>query len=297
MNFLIAGHSVVDKIIDGEHQAIKPGGIFYSVVSLLSLLEQDDKIFLCSNVDEENSELFEFVYNKVEKKFVRKIKSIPFVELKVNGHCERNETYSQLAENLILPEDNLNNFSGILVNMITGYDLSLTQLKKLRDNFNGLIYFDVHTLSRGVDRNLSRDFRMITDFYKWAECVDILQANESELKTLSTKKTESEIAKELLSFGIKQVVITRSERGASVFIKENEYVKRIDANALKVKTVNKVGCGDVFGAVFFYNYIKNRNIPLALEQANIYAGIATTYADAKDFLNLQKDASEWLSKK
>lgn len=90
---------------------------------------------------------------------------------------------------------------------------------------------------------------------------------------------------------------TTAERGATVFYKEQNSVKRIHKNALKTNVVNKVGCGDVFGAVYFYNYISNKNVILALEQANLFAGTATTYSEAKDFLNLKTDANERVSKK
>jgi sugar/nucleoside kinase (ribokinase family) len=181
--------------------------------------------------------------------------------------------------------------------MISGYDISLDQLKQLRKYFNGFIYFDVHTLSRSVDRNLNRIFKRIADFNKWAECIDILQANESELLTMSDQKLEAEIVAELFSFGIKQIIITRAERGATVFLNENDSKNKFHNNALQVKVSNIVGCGDVFGAVYFYNYIKNKNVLLALEQANLFAGIATTYSEAKDFLNLKRDANERISKK
>jgi sugar/nucleoside kinase (ribokinase family) len=158
-----------------------------------------------------------------------------------------------------------------------------------------LIYFDIHTLSRGVDTNLNRIFRRIPDFNKWSECIDILQANEAELLTLSDRTNETTIIEELFSYGIKQIIITRAERGATVFFREQNSVKKIHKDALQTNVVNKVGCGDVFGAVYFYNYIKNKNVILALEQANLYAGIATTYSEAKDYLNLKRDANERIS--
>ena len=297
MNFLVIGHSVVDEIFEKQSHKIKPGGIYYTVISLLSLVESKDKIFLCTNIAEGNSKLFGFAYEQVENKFIRKVKSIPFVKLVISENGERKETYTELAENIILPKEDLDLFDGILINMITGYDVSLNQLNELIKNFDGLIYFDVHTLSRGVDNNLERNFRRIKNFNLWAECIDILQANESELQTLSDKGKEIEIVEELLSYGIKQVLITRSDRGATVYFLDNKSVVRIDEIALKVKSMNKVGCGDVFGAVYFYNYIKNKNVKLALEKANLYAGIATTYNNEKDFFNLKNDADEWTGKR
>jgi sugar/nucleoside kinase (ribokinase family) len=297
MNFLVIGHSVVDKIIDKDSISIKPGGIFYTVVSFLSQLQPEDKIFLCSSIDKENEILFNEAYDKIEKEFLVYVDSIPKVDLLVDVAGERNETYSQTAQNLLLPVNDLNRFDGILINMISGYDISLVQLKHLRKNYNGLIYFDVHTFSRGVDKSLNRIFRRITDFNEWAGCIDILQANESELLTLSDQKVEDRIVDELFSYGISQIIITRAERGATVFYTENNSVKQVYNDAVQTNVVNKIGCGDVFGAVYFYNYIKNKNVILALEKANLFAGIATTYSEARDYLNLKRDANERISKK
>jgi len=160
-----------------------------------------------------------------------------------------------------------------------------------------VIAFSWRSLRLCKNKNLSRIFRRIEDFNKWAECIDILQTNESELLTLSDKKDEFQIIDELFSFGVKQVIITRAEKGATVFFSENDTIKNYHKNALNVIVFNKVGCGDVFGAVYFYNYIKNKNVTLALEQANLFAGISTKYFEAKDFINLKKDANERIGKK
>ena len=77
--------------------------------------------------------------------------------------------------------------------MITGFDITLDQLKEIRKNFSGLIYIDVHTLSRGLDKYYQRNFRLIPDFSEWAKCIDIIQVNELELYTLFDSKSEKDI--------------------------------------------------------------------------------------------------------
>ena len=297
MNFLIIGHSVVDKIIENENYSIKPGGIFYTVISLLSQTEPFDKIFLCSNLDEKNQQLFEPAYSKVEKDFFNIVDSIPGVELRINEAGERDETYSRITANIEIPLSGLEQFDGILINMITSYDISLIQLRELRKNYDGLIYFDVHTLSRGIDNNLNRYFRPIKNFDEWVRNIDILQANVSELQTLTHKKLEKDIVEILFSYGVKQVIVTKSAEGATVYFKIDNNIKSINRDAIKVKTINKVGCGDVFGAVYFYNYIKNKNIHAALDKATLYAALSTTYSKVNEFLNLREDAYERNSKK
>ncbi len=50
-----------------------------------------------------------------------------------------------------------------------------------------------------------------------------------------------------------------------------------------------VGTGDVFGAVFFYNYIKTKDASSSLGLANTAAGCAASYNDFKNFDNLKED--------
>ena len=298
MNILVIGHSVVDKIIEKDNISIKPGGIFYTVISLLSQIEKGDKVNLCTNIDKRSEGLFKEVYDKIQNDFITIITSIPQVELRIDDTGERKETYTEISQNLRIPTNDLRRFDGVLINMISGNDISLAQLIELRKNFVGTIYFDVHTLSRGIDKNLNRNFRRIDDFNKWAKCIDILQVNESELLTLSGKKDETKIVEELFTLGIKQFIVTKAERGATVyFINKDGKIESCHKDAIQVKIKNKVGCGDVFGAVYFYNYIKNKNILAALELANVYAGISTTYSEVNELLNLNRDAVKQIGKK
>lgn len=297
MNILVIGHSVVDKIIEKENILIKPGGIFYTAISLLSQIEKGDKVYLCTNIDQKSEKFFKQVYDQIPNDFIIKIASIPQVELRIEDTGERKETYTEISQNLKIPTKDLHRFNGVLINMISGYDISLVQLKELRKNFTGTIHFDVHTLSRGVDKNLNRTFRRINDFNKLANCIDILQVNESELLTLSDQKEETQIVEELFTLGIKQIIVTKAERGATIYFEDNGKIKNYYKPALEVKVINKVGCGDVFGAVYFYNYMKNKNLFLALERANLFAGIAATYTEINEFLNLKIDANKYISKK
>ena len=63
-------------------------------------------------------------------------------------------------------------------------------------------------------------------------------------------------------------------------------------SSINIETKNKVGCGDVFGAVFFYNYIKDGDIDKALKLANIAGGVAASYDRTQNFQRLKKDVYE-----
>ena len=289
MKYLIIGHSVEDHIHYNGKNLIKPGGIFYSALSLLNFKDDEDEIFLNTYIQKDNYNLFLDVYEKFDKKYITSVERIPKVYLNVHDNKERGETYENITANLEIKADNLNDFDGILINMITGFDVSLEQLKQIRKNYKGTIFLDVHTLSRGLDENYRRNFRIIPQFNEWAESIDILQANENEIKTLFNIEDELSIVKKILDCGVKIFILTKGEKGARIFSLRKREIISMFVPAIKVEIKNKIGCGDVFGSVFFYSYIKTKNIGNALRLANIAAGCSVLYDEVNKYENLKKD--------
>jgi sugar/nucleoside kinase (ribokinase family) len=279
MKLLIIGHSVVDRINFKGKLKLQPGGIHYSIAALSSFAAEDDEIYLCSSLSEKVWSLFDHFYSKVNIKYITTVKE----------NDERDEKYNRIIDPLILPDCDLNIFDGILVNMISGYDITLLQMMEIRKKFKGEIFFDVHTLSRGLDNNGKRTFRRIKNFKEWAMNIDILQANEQEILTLTDKHGEIEIIKDMFMYGVKAVIITKGKAGLIAYLKNQSATNPVKISSIKVNTVNKVGCGDIFGAVFFYNYIRCRDIVKSLEIANIAVGISATNSEITDFNNLKKD--------
>lgn len=289
MKILVFGHSVIDKINYGKGEVVKPGGIFYTAAALANIVNPSDEIYVCTTIDKINDKLFSPVFKRSKSDYIYYSTNIPTVKLNIYDNEEREEKYENVTENLQFNISNLNQFDGILINMITGFDITLAQLREIRKSYNGIIYFDVHTFSRGLDSDMRRNFRRITDFKEWAKSVDIIQCNELEVKTLSSKTTEEEIAHELFNYGVKRLIVTKGNKGVKIYFLKNTFLSSEKIPALDVKPVNKVGCGDVFGAVYFYNYIRNENLIEALTLANIAAGTSTTYSDIDDYLGLKED--------
>jgi sugar/nucleoside kinase (ribokinase family) len=143
---------------------------------------------------------------------------------------------------------------------------------------------------------MERHFRNIPGFKEWAMNIDIIQANQNELKTLSNKNRYEDIITEVLSYGPRYFVLTLEDRGAGIYFMENDNIKSIHMPAIEINAKNKVGCGDVFGAVFFYSYISSStdfpehlNIFKALKLANIAAGCSASYNVISEFKNMKKD--------
>lgn len=289
MKLLLIGHSVVDSITDKGKKKIQPGGMYYSAAAIASLKNERDDISLLTSISKSQSNLFEDIYNRFDLHYLNYIEDMPNVQLTIKANEEREEQYNLKIENLILPAEPLASFDGIYINMVTGSDISLDQLKLIRKKYAGKIYLDVHTLSRGFDAEMKRIFREIPFADQWASSVNILQLNEHELFTMSKAAEELSAAEELLSLGVELVIVTKAATGARVYFKNGTEISSVFTPALKVITRNKIGCGDVFGASFFYNYIEHRNIINALRFANLAAGFAASCAVPEDLKNLRQD--------
>jgi sugar/nucleoside kinase (ribokinase family) len=289
MNLLVIGQSVEDHIYEGGKITLKPGGIFYSTVALANLVSSEDTLYLCTSVQPEKEQLFESAFRKFNRSFFNYTSAIPVVHLTIHPDKERDERYENINNSLEINTDQLKNIEGIYLNMVSGSDIHLEKLEEIRNNFKGIIYIDIHTLSRGFDEKGKREFRLIPDAGRWIRQADILQVNESELFTLSDKKNADEIISDVLHSGPMLFILTMGSRGVRVYFIEEGETNSIYISAIKINALNKVGCGDVFGAVYFYYYVKSKNILEALKKANIAAGMTASYTEVSDFTRLNDD--------
>lgn len=285
MKLLIIGHSVIDHIFNEAGEVTKPGGIYYSAIGFNALKQGNDEINLLTSISEDDYKYFEKVFVNFNLDYSNRLKAIPHVNLYMDGTAERKEHYLQTVEPLKFNADlKLNEFDGIYINMITGMDLSTDQFVDLKRRFDGKIYLDVHTLSRGMGKDQHRFFRKIPAYEKYLSNVDIVQVNEHELLTITSFDEKEKIITKVFELGVEILLVTRGPSGAEVFINKGKY---FSVDAIDINSVNKVGCGDVFGSVFFYLYLSGLNISEAMKRANYAAGIVTSYKTEKELLNLK----------
>lgn len=290
MKLLIIGSSVKDHIHIGLDEKVSPGGIYYSVLGAAGFANENDEIFLLTAIDKENESLFAYAFEMVNTSLKTYTDKIPVVHLKISESAERCEYYENITQNLSIKKiPDLNSFDGILINMITGFDLNMEDVLSLRKNYNGLIYLDVHTLSRGLTEKNERVFRPIPDAEKWIASANFIQVNENEIFTITDKKDEFEAAKSILKFGAEYLILTKGKLGARIFWLKQDELNTAFVSALKVETKNRVGLGDIFGAVFFSAYIKHQNLNYALRLANTAAGTASEFTNIDEFKRLKDD--------
>lgn len=280
----------MDFIYQDESLVVKPGGLYYTIVGLVNIVDEKDRIYPVTLIGEKYKEHLITLYKKTKGEFIGFVQEIPEVHLKIKNIGEREERYKNLTDKLNI--DNLIqsdlNLSGILINMVSGYDITPDDIVKIRNKFDCPIYIDIHTLSRGLDEKGGRTFRAIPQISEWLKYVDIVQANEYELETICQFKDELSKVEFILSSGPKIVIITKGERGAVLYSGGNELL-RIAVMADKLAGKNKVGCGDIFGAAFFYSYICGNSIYDTLRFANTAAGTITNYYGFDEYKNLKDD--------
>ncbi len=282
MNILVIGTSVIDEIHQNGKIEIKAGGIFYTIAGLLFSSKQYT-IDLVTNYKSEFGFYFDSVYNTINLIVDEKNQFMPNVKLKIFSDREREETYSGFTKKLTIPSEiNYSIYDAILINMISGLDISIEDLEEIRKKFNGIIYLDVHSLARGFDENQNRIFRKIKNSEKLLRSVDIIQCNENELTTLFDEKIDEEKIIKTIKGRLKFIIVTRGKQGAEIYDENKKLAIETPHN---IKAINTVGCGDIFGAVFFSSYISSLNYDLALSKSVETSSKFTQFENVFEFLD------------
>ncbi len=289
MKLLTIGTAVQDTIIEGPETRYSPGGIVYTVLALSSHLEEDEELFLASALPESLPETISKAFRKVKFYYITPAPAAPSVTLTLYKDKERDEKFDYCDIPITVPLEGINRFDGILINMITGFDITLETMKGLRSAYKGIIYMDIHSLSRGVDESFRRKFRPIPDAEEWLGCIDVVQCNENELRTLSDRPDENEIIKFVLGAGVKYLLVTKGGKGARMFFYENGVLKSLYASPPAVNVITNVGCGDVFGGAFFYYFVKTKNVFNSFYRAIQSSAFATGYSSVYEIYNIKND--------
>ncbi len=275
MKFFLVGHSVVDEIIrkDGSRQnKLKPGGLWHTVNGILPLLDKDDQIYPVTMVSEESMSVYGRNYESVNQRYFFRQNQVPKVTLTLLNDQERLEEYTNLQEKLPVEKIPFGEADGILINMITGFDISADNLRQIRGKTRGVIYMDIHSLARGVAEGYSRPLVRMKNPEEWLSQVDVVQSNEAESSMIFDENDEQKLASLVLGCGPELFVITKGSRGARAYYRHRGETASAYVKGKPVSVITEVGCGDVFGATFFYYYCKIRDVTICLERAVSQSG-------------------------
>lgn len=301
MTTTVIGHLCFDTLhLPGreDHPERRFGGIVYSIATLAALAKPSDVIVPVVGVGEADHEQFlgwlkQFPQVKTDGVFTFP-GATNDVHLFYGADGARIECSKDIARPI--PFAKIRPFlatDGILLNMISGFDITLETLDAMRMETRDRgtpIYFDTHSLTLGIDPEFRRFRRPVSDWRRWYFMIDTVQLSEDEAAGLTPERyAEQDFVHQALSLMVKHLIITRGARGATLFEQHNKKITRHDIPGHPLtEAPDPTGCGDVFGAAFLAECLATGSGLQAATLANRVAAYHTTYTGTEGLANAKK---------
>lgn len=176
----------------------------------------------------------------------------------------------------------------ILVNFISGSDISNANLIWLRSQTRAMVYIDFHSRTLGRRADGTRYLRRPRDWRKTVHCADFLQMNEVEFELLSRQQPDRSRCQRFMETemnkGAQALLVTLGSRGCLVCYRRGTSIvaRQVEPKAAK-KVIDTTGCGDVFAAAFLSAVMSEASIPNATASA---VRVATSRAENPSVENL-----------
>ncbi|CAN5449329.1 hypothetical protein BH10BAC5_BH10BAC5_15400 [soil metagenome] len=311
MNFLIIGEPCVDEIHKADGETIKSyGGILYSVISMAVLCRKGDTVTPLMNLGEDEYDGILEVFRKFPNIKTEGIKKCSHPTRKVYLHYNLyNSDKTARMENSTEPtyelsfewiEGFLQSGDAMLINMISGVDISIETLKRIRKYFHKYIHIDIHNIVMETRGDGSRIHKYVDNWLEWCSHTDTLQMNEFEAITiLRDKRKEYDIASDILlntESKVKALMITRGKSGVTAYVTNQKSFRdktftdldRHELNAIEnPRFADSTGCGDVFATSFTIEYANSKDIMRSLNFANRKASLNASLEGLDDLVNLK----------
>ena len=311
MNYIIIGEPCIDMIHHNDGSVTKSyGGILYSLITSAVLSAPGDTIYPLMNIGRDEYDNINGILSKYPKISTEGINRAEHPTKKVHLY-DSDYRSSKLAKIEYLPEgeyslvfEKAENFlkkaDAVLINMISGADITLDTLKKIRSGFSGYIHMDIHNLVMKTNSEGYREHTNLENWREWCTNMNTLQMNEFEIGILSReKRNDYEIAEEILinlNRSAEGVIVTKGRSGVSGFTrKEKTFGKekfydldRYDVAAVEnPHLIDITGCGDVFAASFMIDYSKNSDFKKSLHYATRVASFKTSLKGIDELIKLK----------
>ncbi len=295
--------TVIDDRIHGVDGTVTRalGGILYTILPLRAFLPEHDRIIPIMHV---GRDLYERVASLLDRLpsldttcVIRQECENNRVNLHYRSREDRIEVSTQGVSPMEIEElDVVEELDALLVNFISGWELTLPTMKKLRKRPGPAIYGDLHSLLLGRREDGTRYPRRPHGWRVWLEQFDHLQMNEQEFETLtgmdirrgddaseSLHRTVSDV---FFERGVSTVAVTCGERGARLFSRRGggKVQELRDVHAVE-ETVDPTGSGDVFLAAFTAAALAGKDLPSGLSFAVKAAALSTLRRGSEGLYN------------
>lgn len=174
----------------------------------------------------------------------------------------------------------------ILMNYISGSDIYIKSLLKLREEYAGKIYIDLHSLTLGKRNNGTRYLRCPANWEAVVAAGDYIQMNRQELNILTAGKIGSDekdinrnisiifrfLKRHKVDISGKVFIITEGAEGSILYSPQKKDWDRIFVPVFrKLANCDTTGCGDSYSAGFISGLINGKNLRACGQEGNRWA--------------------------
>lgn len=271
------------------------GGILYNILPFALLAPQDMVISPVCNL---GSDIYKKVFSYLKRFGNIDLSGISMFKEK-NNHVhlfyDRRWHKKEILKNLV-PKIEFSqiepylNSDCLLINFISGFDIDLETLQKIRKKSDSRIFMDVHSLILGIKKSGQRFFKVPDLWREYMKIADIVQMNFKEMQIISGSYLKSEnhlkgFAQTILNLGPQILLVTCGRKGAFLYYKKSKRIICYHTSALQVRDfIDPTGCGDVFSSGFLLAYLKTCAPELSCEYANSLAGMKSRFSGIEEFL-------------
>ncbi len=281
MSITVIGAVTKDTLFlpKGDNWKVKEqlGGILYPI-SALSALSNKEICPVCNvgydiyeDVIDKLKNFSSITPSQIDKVEAKNIHSYILFATEYGTQYDSNKEVPITSEQIIpvLPKSDF-----VLFSPMTGFDISLSAVKKIENIAECPIYLDYHILSLDRDKLGNRFLHKRDDWLEWCRLCDHLQMNRFEAELLNegsfnSRKDILHFCSTLINKGVTSIALTLGERGAFFCWGDKTgqpSLKKIKAPEIKDE-VDPTGCGDVFAAGFISNFLETNDLLGAYQSA------------------------------
>jgi sugar/nucleoside kinase (ribokinase family) len=271
--FLIMGPVTMDTIVRNETVYHSIGGAVYYQAAVLSGLGVDTTAVITVSTEDES--ILDVFPNDISIVPVFVDKTMKFENIYPNHDPNHRIQRAEIESNPIKPEDisnlDLKTFDAFILSSLSPFDIPIETVKFL-SQFQIPMYAGVQGYLRHI-KNHKVILKPWNDFQKFLKFFDGIFLDEMEARVIlgtHVHKLEG-IAKTLASFGPKEVIITRGDRGATIYYEKTNSIYQIPAVPSKQRT-DPTGLGDTYMAA----YVSRKMEKIDPETCGTFASAAAT---------------------
>ena len=302
MRILLIGHLCKDIVHSPASAGDDPkehfGGIMFAVKTFANLLSPEDRVIPIFGVGAPDRDALMADLNRFACVETQGIFTIDGPTNQVHlFYDDRGSSRTECSRDISepIPYSRIEPFlpaDGISVNMVSGFDITLETLDQVRMQVRDRripMHFDFHSLTLGVRPDFTRFRRPLEGWRRWCFMMHAVQMNEEEAGGLTAEcPTVESLVHQLLSLMVGALIITRGPAGATLFTQDAH--KRLSRHDIPGRSDTRVadptGCGDVFGAAYFTEFLRTRDDVGAASFANNVAAINATLGSSDELSSI-----------